>query len=112
MASSENQGKTIALVIFVVLFVTASAFAYYFFNQVDTYEKASVAERKKASDAADKLAVSDKNYREIKNLVYGTGGPADDHPKMVDAITTALINPNTDPKRKGVAPRTDRFTTY
>jgi len=111
MASAENQGKTIALVITIVLFVAASATAFYFFNQVKTAEEQRAEATKKANDTDTSLRNEQKNYSELRSVVTGQAGGSGDHTKIVDQLKEKLVNPNkSSPRtRKDVAQRASAF---
>jgi len=112
MASAENQGKTIALVITIVLFVAASATAFYFYNQVDQFDKQRVEATKKANDADSNLKKLDSDYKELRGVVTGQAGGSGDHTAVMDQIKAKLNNnDNKLPprKRKDVTPRAQSF---
>jgi len=112
MASAENQGKTIALVITIVLFVAASATAFYFYNQVDQFDKQRAEATKKANDADTSLKKLDSDYKELRGVVTGQAGGSGDHTAVMDQIKAKLNNnDNKLPprKRKDVTPRAQSF---
>lgn len=111
MASAESQGKTIALVITIVLFVGASATAFYFFNQVKTAEEQRAEATRKANETDTTLRNEQKNYSEMRSVVTGQAGGSGDHAKIIDQIKEKLVNPNksTPRKRKDVAQRASAF---
>jgi hypothetical protein len=112
MASAESQGKTIALVITIVLFVASSATAFYFFNQVATAEAQRAEATKKANETDATLRSEQKNYSELRGVATGAVGGSGDHAKVVDQLKEKLVNPNkTSPrKRKDIAQRAAAFT--
>jgi hypothetical protein len=111
MASAESQGKTIALVITIVLFVGASATAFYFFNQVKTAEEQRAEATRKATETDTSLRNEQKNYSELRSIVTGQAGTSGDHAKIVDQVKEKLVNPNKSSprKRKDVAQRASAF---
>ena len=95
MASPESQGKTIALVITIVLFVASTAGAFYFFNKVETAEAQRAEASKKANDADSERRKVESNYSQLREVVAGQPGTAADHTAFVDNLKKNLVNPNT-----------------
>jgi hypothetical protein len=114
MASAENQGKTIALVITIVLFVAASATAFYFFNQVATYDAQRVEATKKAQESESNLRKEQQSYAELRSVLEGKTGTSGDHATFVEEAKKKLVNPNREPprKRKDVAARAGAYSHF
>jgi hypothetical protein len=104
MASSESQGKTIALVFFVVTTVTGAAFAYHFFNKVDSAESSAAKAAQDKRETETKLAAKSTEYKELAEFVRGVSGAGDDHAKVVELVRDKLKNPNANSPRKSGGP--------
>jgi hypothetical protein len=95
MASPESQGKTIALVITIVLFVASSAAAFYFFNKVETFDAQRAEASKKAQEADTERRKIEGNYSQLREILAGQAGGAGDHAAFVENAKKLLVNPNT-----------------
>ena len=76
MASSENQGLQIALIIFVMLTIILSVTTFVFFRQADEATIRSIADSKKATDADTAL----------RDAIFT-------HPTMAEGLNVLFANP-------------------
>jgi len=93
MANPESQGKTVALVIFVVLFVGTACSTYYFFDKVDTAEKTAAKSREDKQKAEKDTADTKKQYAELREMIGALKAPAgggDDHKAFVESHSEQL----------------------
>jgi hypothetical protein len=86
MASSENQGLQIALIIFVMLTIILSVTTFVFFRQADEATIRSIADSKKATDADTALRDELKVSARLKELMGVSEGLK---PSEVDATAAA-----------------------
>lgn len=91
-ASSESQGKTIALVIFVLLTIVAAVTAYYFYDQVDQLTQAKNAADQAVQTAKRDETTAKNNYKELRGLVYGEQAE-EDHAKVIELVKNDLKTP-------------------
>jgi hypothetical protein len=112
MASPESQGKTIALVITIVLFVAASGTAFYFFDKVKGAEEAQLAATRKASETDTNLKKVESSYADLRRMVTGQPGSTAEHEKTITDINQVLVNEAKDPvrKKKDLAQRQPAFS--
>ena len=88
----ESQGKTIALVIFVLLTIVAGVVAFYFYDQVDQLDQAKRAANQ-AVQTAKKVEMTANNYpKELRGLVYGEQ-VEEDHAKVIELVENHLKTP-------------------
>ena len=111
MASPESQGKTIALVITIVLFVAASGTAFYFFDKVKGAEEAQLAATRKASETDTNLKKVESSYADLSRMAVGRPTGTAEHEKTIAEINQVLVNPNKEPvrKKKDLAQRAPAF---
>lgn len=84
MASAESQGKTIALIVFAVLFVVATCAWYIYFDKVDQLQQqlaGATSERAKAQGAETLLKTQ---YEELRGKTAGKEG--DTHETVVGLV--------------------------
>jgi hypothetical protein len=74
MASSENQGLQIALIIFVMLTIILSVTTFVFFRQADEATIRSIADSKKATDADTALRDAIVESKRLKELIGVSDG--------------------------------------
>jgi hypothetical protein len=98
-SSSESQGKTIALVVFVVLTVITGVLAYYFYDLTDTLTQERNGANQAAEQARNETRIAKNNYKEIRGLVYGEQAE-EDHAKVVDLVRGSLKAPKVGDARK------------
>ncbi|MBY0588624.1 hypothetical protein K2X85_15735 [bacterium] len=91
-SSSEGQGKTIALVVFVVLTVMTGVLAFYFYDQTDTLTQERNSANQAAETARKQETTTKNNYKEIRGLVYGEQ-TEEDHAKVVELVRNDLKTP-------------------
>jgi hypothetical protein len=112
MASAESQGKTIALVVTIVMFVGAAATAYYFFDKVTAAENGRAEAIKQKNDAEAQARKITENYSELRSMALGDNLGNADHAKVKELIATKLNNPNSNPpKAKNATPRKASYDT-
>lgn len=103
IASAESQGKTIALVIFVLLTIVGGVLSFYFYDQVDT----AIQERDGANQAAQKargeMLAAKKNFEELLPKILPVdkekgeilaGGSKEDTQKILQMIDGLLTTPD------------------
>ncbi|MFO0945994.1 MAG: hypothetical protein U1D30_08615 [Planctomycetota bacterium] len=111
MASAENQGKTIALVIFAVLFVVSSVVAYIFFDKVDQLEQQANEARTKQA-ASDRAANESKTaYEDLRGKVAGKEG--DTHETIMGLVKADLESAASklNEQRRQAKPIYDNYTS-
>lgn len=90
MASAESQGKMIAAIIFAVLFVVASAFAYYFYDQLDAAEQRFNDANSKASQANNAANEAKRFYEELRSKTAGKEG--DTHETIMGIVNADMTS--------------------
>jgi hypothetical protein len=107
-SSSEGQGKTIALVVFVVLTVITGVLAFYFYDQTDKLTQERTSANQAAETARKQETTAKNNYKEIRGLVYGEQ-TEEDHVKVVELVRNDLTKPRLGPTR---APRKTEYKSF
>ena len=107
-ASSESQGKTIALVIFVLLFVVMAVVAFYFYDQVDQLDQAKRAADQAVATAKKDETTAKNNYKELRGMVYGEQAE-EDHAKVIELIKNDLKTPVLNDPHKELKPEYKSF---
>lgn len=101
--SSESQGKTIALVIFVLLTIVSGVLAFYFYDQVDGLSQTAAKAEEDASQARRAENELRKRYESIRNKVFGEQN-AGDHDAAMKLIEEDLGSPRLNDERKARKP--------
>lgn len=107
-ASSESQGKTIALVVFVILTIISGVVAFYFYDQVDTLTQERNNANTAAQDARRAETTAKNNYNELRGTVYGEQ-TEEDHTKVIDLVRNDLKTPRLGDARKADKPEYKSF---
>lgn len=92
IASAESQGKTVALIIFVLLTIVGGVLAFYFYDQVDTARQERDQANLAAQTARGETLAAKGNYKELRLRVYGTE-TEEDHAKVKEILDKMLASP-------------------
>lgn len=98
-ATSESQGKTVALVIFVLLTIVSGVLAFYFYDQVDGLTQTAAKAEADAQAARANENEIRKKYDAIRNKVFGEQNTGD-HDSVMKLIEEDLGNPRLNDERK------------
>lgn len=104
MANAEDQGKTIALVIFVVAFLGCSVTTYVFYDKIAQAEQQANEAKGREKKAQDSLAQARENYLELRRRIVSEEN-IDDHTAAIELIDAQRQRPQLAKERlEGTAP--------
>ena len=104
MSNSESTGKTVALVIFFLLFVTSSIMAYVFWSRYEEQSSTVAAAQKEVSQLKTDLGAQKQNYEALQTAVIGSPPAAGDavgaaHEGVMEVVQSELSKPEIPPGR-------------
>lgn len=99
-SNAESQGKTIALVIFILLTIVGGSLAYYFYDQVDRLNQTAADAKKNETAAKNEAKTRLDQYTELRQIVAGAAN-ADDHARAIELMRTELKTPKINDVRRG-----------
>lgn len=109
MASAENTGLKVSLVVFVILWITFASLSYYFYNENTTNVQRAQEATKNEAAAKTAQAKSANDYKEFRSVVFGAATDTD-HAAALNLVKAELGAPKINEIRKAQKPTYETYT--